>query len=126
MGTIRVQNEPNVETLVCICEMYEHHESHESGMHLGSVLIGIAAGIAGTILYATYKEREFNRIVGKTRELSDKSGQYLGNVGETVKSKAVAMVDSAQHAVDSLGEKVKRAAGETGSKMSDTTSSNAL
>lgn len=92
--------------------MYEQRNDMHHGMSLGAVLIGIAAGVAGTILYATYREREFNRLVGKTRELGDKSSEYLGSMGENVRHKAVAMVDSAQSAVDNLGEKVKRAVGD--------------
>ena len=73
---------------------------------MASVLVGVAAGIAGTILYATYREREFNRIVSKTREISDNSSQYIGDVGHSIKEKAVAMVDSAEHAVSNISKSV--------------------
>jgi len=95
------------------------HQNSGNGLHLASALIGVAAGVVGTILYAAYKEQEFNRLVGRTRELGDRSSEYLGEVGENVRTKAVAMVDSAQSAVDNLSEKVKTAVapkpGETSS-----------
>jgi hypothetical protein len=88
-------------------DMMNETRYSDHGMNLGSLLVGLAAGVAGTILYATYREREFNKIVGKTRKLSDRSSEYLGHVGDTVKSKAVAMVDSAQNAVDGLADKAR-------------------
>src|SRR5690349_7798859 len=87
--------------------MYEQHQSNH-GLHIGSMLVGIAAGVAGTILYATYKEREFNQIVGKTRDMSDRSAEYLGNVGGNVKDKAVALMDSAENAVSNLNDSVRK------------------
>ena len=87
------------------------HQNSSHGLHFGSALIGFAAGVVGTILYAAYKEQEFNRVVGKTRELGDRSTEYLGEMGENVRNKAAAMVDSAQHAVDNISEKVKTAVG---------------
>lgn len=77
-----------------------------NGLHIPSLFVGIAAGIAGTILYATYREREFNRIVSKTRELSDQSGQYVGDIGQSLKDRAASMVDSAEHAVTNLSQTV--------------------
>ena len=100
--------------------MYDNHHS-DHGPHIGSILIGIAAGVAGTILFATYREREFNRVVGKTREMSDRSAEYLGDVGQNVKNKAVALVDSAEHAVGSLSQSVHKMANKDG--MSTTTAS---
>jgi hypothetical protein len=79
------------------------------GLHLGSALVGFAAGVFGTILYAAYKEQEFNRVVGKTREMGDRSTEYLSGVTESARTKAVAMVDSAQNTVDNISEKVKTA-----------------
>ncbi len=96
--------------------MYEQQQSNH-GLHLASVLVGVAAGIAGTILYAAYREREFNSVVSRTREMGDRSTEYIGNVGEnikekasavvdTVKEKAVAVVDSAESAVSNLSKSV--------------------
>lgn len=96
--------------------MYEQHESNH-GLSLASVLVGVAAGIAGTIIYAAYREREFNRVVSKTREMGDRSTEYIGNVGgnikekanavvDTVKEKAVSVVDSAEAAVSNISKSV--------------------
>lgn len=96
--------------------MYEQNNSSH-GLNLASVLVGVAAGIAGTIIYAAYREREFNRVVSKTREMGDRSTEYIGNVGEsikdransvadTVREKAVAIVDSAETAVSKVSKSV--------------------
>lgn len=96
--------------------MYQQHESNH-GLNFASVLVGVAAGIAGTIIYAAYKEREFNRVVTKTREIGDRSTEYIGNVGgnikekanaavDTVREKAVAVVDSAESVVSNLSKHV--------------------
>jgi hypothetical protein len=94
------------------------HQNSGNGLHLGSAIVGLAAGIVGTILYATYKEREFNRVVGKTRELGDRSSEYLSDVTENVRSKAVTVVDNAQQTVDRLSEKVKSAVAPKGESTS--------
>ena len=96
--------------------MYEQHESN-NGLSLASVLVGVAAGIAGTIIYAAYREREFNRVVTKTREMGDHTTEYIGNVGgnikekasaavDTVREKAVAVVDGAESVVANLSKSV--------------------
>ncbi len=97
-------------------EMYEQNNSNH-GLHFASVLVGVAAGIAGTILYAAYREKEFNQIVNKTREIGDKSTDYVGDVShqikdkanhlaETVRDKAVAVADKAESAVSSISKSV--------------------
>lgn len=84
---------------------------------MASVLVGVAAGIAGTIIYAAYREREFNSVVSRTREMGDRSTEYISNVGEnikekatavvdTVKEKAAAVADSAESAVSNLSKSV--------------------
>lgn len=97
------------------------HQNSGNNLHLGSAIIGFAAGVVGTILYAAYKEQEFNKVVGKTRELGDRSTEYLSETSQNVRTKAAAMVDSAQHAVDNISEKVKTAVapkpGETHSPL---------
>lgn len=88
--------------------MYDNNSNH--GLHIGSILVGVAAGVAGTILYATYREKEFNRVVGKTRDLSDRSTEYIGNVAQTAKDKAAALMDSAENAVGNLSDSVRKMA----------------
>ena len=96
-------NEPFFKALV---KRKVYREQHSDGLHFASVLVGIAAGVAGTIIYATYNERQFNRIVGKTREMSDRSGEYLGDVRDNAMHKAQNLVESARHGVENVGEKV--------------------
>ena len=95
------------------------HQNSSSGLHLGSAIVGLAAGIVGTILYATYKEREFNRVVDKTRELGDRSSEYLGDMSQNVRTKAAAMVESAQHTVEKIGDKVKGTVSQRSSSESE-------
>jgi methyl-accepting chemotaxis protein len=81
-------------------------QNSDGGLHFASLLVGIAAGVVGTIVYATYNERQFNRVVGKTRELSDRSGEYLGDVRDNAMHKTQELVESARHGVESVGNKV--------------------
>ena len=100
--------EPFFTTIVQVKVIYREQHPENGGLHFASVLLGVAAGVAGTILYATYNERSFNRVVGKTRELSDRAEEYAGQVGDNVRHKAADMVESARHGVESAGESVRK------------------
>ncbi len=89
--------------------MYEQQNSNH-GLSLPSVIVGMAAGILGTIVYATYREKEFNRLISKSRELSDHSSQYLGDIGQNLKDKAVSATDSAENVISNLNKSVHRMA----------------
>ena len=94
------------ETVVQKNKMFE--QDHNAGVHVPSMFVGLAVGVVGTIIYATYREREFNRLVKKTRELADRSAEYAGEAGQGLKDRAVALVDSAEDAVANLGQSVQR------------------
>lgn len=53
-----------------------------------SFLLGVGAGFAlgviGTVLFATYKEEHFTKVVKKTREISDSAQETAGQLKEKV------------------------------------------
>src|SRR5262245_59620552 len=87
--------------------MYADQQHSDHGIHLGSLLLGVAAGVAGTLLFATYNERSFRKAVDKTRELSDRAEDYVGNVTGNMRQRAGSMMESAQHGIESAGQKVR-------------------
>ena len=87
--------------------MYPEQQNSSHGVHLGSLLIGLAAGVAGTLLFATYNERGFRKAVDKTRELGDRAEDYVGNVTGNMRERAGSMMEHAQHGIETAGKKVR-------------------
>lgn len=75
------------------------------------MLLGAAAGVIGTIIYAAYREDKFNSVVRKTKDAGDRSGEYLNDLGYQVRNKADHAVEAAVHGVEKLGSKVRNAVG---------------
>ena len=88
-----------------------HREFHPSGLNIQSMLLGVAAGVVGTILFAAYREEKFNRVVRKTRDAGDRSQEYLSDLGTQMRYKADHAVEAAVNGVDKVGAKVRRAVG---------------
>ncbi len=57
------------------------HSGH-SGLEFMSVLVGFGAGILGTLVYATYKQNDFDRIVDKTRDLAANAEDRVIELGD--------------------------------------------
>src|SRR5947209_8910391 len=77
-------------------------EERDSGLHLGSLVIGLTLGVAATLIYATYQEKSFNRLVRKTRELSDSSGEFFSDLTENVKERAAHLSGKMKDVVDEV------------------------
>jgi hypothetical protein len=89
----------------------------DGGSGVVSFALGVAAGVVATVIFATYAEEHFNRIIRKTRQLSHRAEEVAGDVGhkvadvaKTVKAKtgevAGAAAKHAQHVADQLQETV--------------------
>lgn len=60
-----------------------HNDNDRShGLHAESMLLGFAAGVIGTLLFATYRQKEFDRVVEKARDLNEKGGERLRDMGQ--------------------------------------------
>lgn len=80
-------------------------------------MVGFAAGVLGTLIFATYKQREFDRLVGKSREAAGQTQEFFedfeGNARTAAEQlalsahKGINKVDRAAHnAVDGVKHKV--------------------
>jgi hypothetical protein len=87
----------------------EHNSN--GGLHWSSLIVGLAAGVVGTILFATYNKRRFAMATDKVQELTDRSTHYVGDVAHNVRDKASGMIETAADGVKNLGESVKKAVG---------------
>jgi len=91
------------------------------------MLLGAAAGVVGTILFAAYREEKFGRIVKKTQDAGEKSGEYLHDLSYRARNSADHAVEAAVNGVERIGSKVRNAVGvatnkaeETANNMGDT------
>ncbi len=107
----------------CSCWVYVDvgtrimYTSQKPNHEFATLLVGFAAGVLGTLIFATYKQREFDRLVGKSREMAGSTQEFFedfeGNARSTTHELAnaahrgVNKVDRAAHnAIDSVKQKV--------------------
>ena len=79
-------------------------EERDSGLHAGSLIIGLALGVAATLVYATYQEKSFNRLVSRTREIGDQTGDFFGDLTDNVKDRAAQLTGRMRSMVDDVEE----------------------
>jgi hypothetical protein len=90
--------------------MFSDRQS-DSSLSLTSVVIGFALGVAATLVYATYRKEEFEKVVDRTRELSDKSGEFLADATDTVKQKVNSLRGHGEDLAEQAGDAAHRAKG---------------
>ncbi len=71
-------------------------QHNHSSLHFMSTLVGFGAGIIGTLLYATYKQKEFDRVLDKTREMASGAGDMVDDLSDNAKH-LVSRVSNAVH-----------------------------
>lgn len=52
------------------------------GLDLKSMLLGIGTGILATMIFATYKQREFDQMVRKSRQMASSAGEFVDHLNE--------------------------------------------
>ena len=93
------------------------HTSPRPNHEFATLLVGFAAGVLGTLIFATYKQREFDQMVGKSREVAGQTHEFFedfeGNARDAARELAgaahrgVNTVDRAAHnAIDGVKHKV--------------------
>lgn len=90
------------------------------GISLGSfalgVVSGMALGVVATVIFAAYKEEQFNSVVKRTREIGDQAQQTAeslqNTVGEKVGSIAEATKTQFGKATKAVKERVNGASEE--------------
>ena len=65
-------------------EIIEENSSLSPISFLLGVSAGFALGVIGTVLFATYKEEHFTKVVRKTREISDSAQETAGQLKDKV------------------------------------------
>lgn len=97
------------------------HPSPRPNHEFATLLVGFAAGVLGTLIFATYKQREFDRLVGKSREVAGQTQEFFDDFESNARNaaeglalaahKGINKVDRAAHnAVDGVKQKVLDAA----------------
>lgn len=84
-------------------------ESHRSGLDTISVLFGFAAGVIGTIVFATYKQREFDGVITKSRSLAGQADGFVEDMGENARRATSDLARSAHQTVDKVDHVTHRA-----------------
>lgn len=83
----------------------------DSGLSLTSMVIGFTLGVAATLIYATYRKEDFERVVDKTRDLSDRGGEFFSDAAESVKQKVSSLRSHGEDMMDEVSEAAHRAKG---------------
>ncbi len=52
------------------------------GFEAASLILGFGAGILGTLIYATYKQKEFESVLHKTRDLAGNAEERMQELGD--------------------------------------------
>jgi hypothetical protein len=75
--------------------MENNHPHHTRvSLDLTSVLFGFGSGILATLIFATYKQREFDRMIVKSRRMADSATDFMEHVSDD----AQAMTSNIAHA----------------------------
>jgi hypothetical protein len=85
--------------------MFQNEENN--GASFAPFILGVVAGVVGTLIFATYYEDKFQMAVSKTREIGDKAGDVAGDVKEKVVEKARNVGDAAQEQMGKVKQKAQ-------------------
>ncbi len=94
------------------------HSNHRPTLDFTSMVFGFAAGILGTLVFATYKQRDFDRVLGKSRDMAGQTNEFFEDFGDNARQigsnvakaahRGITSVDNSAHnAVSSLEKSMK-------------------
>ena len=89
-----------------------HHENSpqpRSSIEITSVLLGIGSGIMATLIFAAFRQREFDRLINKSRRIAGSAGDFVGNVSDDAHAMTSHMAHAAHDSVRSVGQASKDA-----------------
>ncbi len=78
-----------------------------TNIDLASVLLGLGSGIFATLIFAIYKEREFDRLINNSRKMADSAGNFVENIGDEAQAMNSNLANAAHNGVRSV-KKVSR------------------
>jgi hypothetical protein len=74
-----------------------------------SVIFGIGSGIIATLVYATYKQREFDRLINKSREIAGNAGDFVDHVGDEAQELTTRITNAAHDGLRTANKASKEA-----------------
>ncbi|MFM9874111.1 MAG: hypothetical protein ACKVQS_11685 [Fimbriimonadaceae bacterium] len=84
------------------------NHSH-SGLDLTSVLFGLGSGILATLIFATYKQREFDRMIDKSRKMAGSAGDFVDHMSDDAQAMTSRLAHVAHDGVRSASHASKDA-----------------
>ena len=87
----------------------QNHDTPRVHLDVVSVVLGISSGILATLIFATYKQREFDALIKKSREVASGAGEMVDHVADQAKQ----LVGQAEHAVTDGARAACKASKET-------------
>lgn len=87
--------------------MYEIENAQQEEGSGGSVMpfiLGFAAGVVATVAFAVYANDQFNTVIRKTRQASDKVADTAVDISKKVVDRARDVADTAKDQIDRARE----------------------
>ncbi len=84
-------------------------DSNRPNLHLASVLVGCGAGIVGTLVFATYKQRHFDSMLKKPRAIAGRAADKVDELSDSALDATDKVADAAHRGVNAADKASKRA-----------------
>lgn len=97
--------------------MYDHQQPTEhNGKTAQAVLLGVGIGVVGTLLIVAANQDRFNRTVDRSRDMTNRAKEAVGEFAHNVADKAHDVLLTAKNSVHRTAEKVADLADDVESK----------
>src|SRR5689334_19838026 len=99
--------------------MKELEIESNTGVSITPFALGFAAGVIGTLLFATYYEDQFKRVVWRTRQIGEKAANMAGEVKSRVVETVHTLSDGAEDQIDRVKQSAHHAMDTTRDEAAD-------